>query len=90
MSIDENWTFKELVDNLKALKEEYDTWLALFLSFPNNAKIINKYRRYVRDKFYSLKLKEWQIDVCWEYMNDYRLYIDIVRIIKRIEKNISK
>ena len=86
MRINENWNFRELIDNLETLKKEYDEWLVFFLSCQNNSKVINAYRRYVRDRFYSMNLKEWQIDVCWEYMNDYKEYQDIVRIIKRIEK----
>ena len=86
MKIDSSWNFKELVYNLKTLRHEYEEWLVFFLSCSSEQKVINKFIKYVRDKFYSLNLKEWQIDVCWEYMNRYKFYSDILKIIKRIDK----
>lgn len=88
MNIDSSWNLKELVYNLKALKEEYDIWIAFFLSCHNSQKIMNKYIKYVRDKFYSLNLKEWQIDLCWEFMNDDKPYPELIRVFKRIDKDI--
>ena len=86
MEIKSSWDFKELVYNLKALKQEYKVHLALFLSCYDDIKEANKYVKSVRDKFYSLKLKEWQIDICWEYMNDYKMFYEIARIFERIDK----
>ena len=86
MNIDSSWDFKQLVYNLKMLKREYDFVLAFFLSCNDNVKIVNEYIRYVRDKLYSLNIKEWQIDICWEYMNGDKPYQEVVRIIKKIEK----
>lgn len=86
MNIDNSWNFKELVYNLKTLKQQYNDWLVFFLSCKDSPITANKYIKYVRDKFYSLNLKEWQIDVCWEYMNNYRFYCDLLKIIKRIDK----
>lgn len=86
MKIDSSWNFKELVYNLKTLRRQYEEWLVFFLSCSSEQKVINGFIKYVRDKFYSLNLKEWQIDVCWEYMNRYKFYSDILKIVKRIDK----
>ena len=86
MDVNSNWDFIELVDNLKMLKHDYNEWLASFLSCPNNTRVVNLYVKFVRNKFYSLGIKEWQIDKCWEYMNDDIEYKDLCHIINRIEK----
>ena len=86
MNVDSGWNFKELVNNLETLKEEYDSYIAFFLSCSNNNVIIDTYVKYVRNKFYSLNLKEWQIDICWEYMNGDKLYGEILKIIRRIDR----
>lgn len=73
MIVYENWSFKDLVLNIERLKKEYIFYLAFF-SCENDIehkKIYNKYIKDIRDKFYKLSIKEWQIDLCWEYMNDY-------------------
>lgn len=86
MNIDSSWNFKQLVDNLQTLKQDYNEWLASFLSCQNSVKIVNQYKKYLRDSFYSLNIKEWQIDMCWEYLNDDKLYFDIVKTMKRMDK----
>jgi hypothetical protein len=81
MEINSGWNFKELINHLETLKHEYDNVLASFLPFDIKEK--NDYIKSVRNRIYSLKLIEWQKDVCWEYMNGYRLYYDVLKIIKR-------
>lgn len=82
MEIDRGWSFKELIYHLETLKQEYDSVLASFL--PLQIKERNIYIKSIRDMFYSINLKEWQINVCWEYMNGYKNYTDVIKIIKRI------
>lgn len=89
MKINKSWDLRELVYNLRALKQEYEEVLAFFLSC-ENYKERNKYIKETRDNFYSLNLKEWQIDLCWEYMNDYKLFPEIISVFKRIDKQILK
>ncbi len=90
MDIDNSWDCKELVNNLRTLKQDYDEWVVSFLSCKENIKIANQYKKYMRNRFYSLNIKEWQIDMCWEYMNGDKLLQDIIKIIKRIDKETYK
>ena len=89
MDINSNWSFKELVLNLKMLKREYSFRLAFF-SYSNSYYDLveeNKYKREIRNKFYSLNFREDLIDRCWEYMNGYYPYYPLMRRIQRIDKN---
>lgn len=61
IEIDVNWTFKEVVCNIEALKTQYKEFLSPFF----NTKMI----RLWRDKIYSLQMEEWRCDRLWEYLN---------------------
>ena len=67
--INPEWTFKEIVDNIKTLKLEYEKVLASFSYFELKDKV--DFERNTRNSFYSMNLKEWEIDKLWEYMNGY-------------------
>lgn len=67
--INTEWTFKEVVDNIKTLKLEYEKILASFSYFELKDKI--NFKHNTRNSFYSMNLKEWEIDKLWEYMNGY-------------------
>lgn len=89
MGIDSNWTFKDLVSNIERLKQEYIFFLAFF-STSNKVesnKVSNLYIKDIRDRFYNINIKEWQIDMCWEYMNDYLTYYDLLHVLSRIDKS---
>lgn len=64
-----NWTFEEAVKNIMALKSQYKEILASFSYYELKDKVI--FKRNTRNSFYSMNLKEWEIDKLWEYMNDY-------------------
>lgn len=80
--INQNWTFEEAVNNLKTLKIEYEGILASFSYFQLHDKV--EFLRKTKESFYSLKLKEWEINKLWEYMNGYEfLYVLKQMVIER-------
>ncbi len=88
MSIENSWSFKELVFNIKRLKQEYIFFLAFFSCIDDleHLKIRNTYTKEIRDKFYSLDINERYIDVAWEYMNDYLTYNDLLYYLYQLDK----
>lgn len=90
MKINDDWTMNDLLYNIKRLKEEYLFNLAFFSSSIDisiKRKVINVYIKMTRNSFYKLNIKEWQIDKCWEYMNDDICYNDLYYVFNKIEKN---
>lgn len=61
IDIDINWSYKEIVNHIEALKSQYVEFLSPFF---NSKKIVEW-----RDKIYSLKMEEWRRDRLWEYLN---------------------
>ena len=88
MTIDSNWTFNELVKNIKRLKGEYVFFLAFFSSNDDleTKRLYNLYIKTIRDSFYSINIAEREIDVAWEYMNDYVTYNDLFYYLHRFER----
>ena len=79
MEINENWSFKELVDNLKAIKEQYKEKVRSFSYYDLHEKVV--YIRNLRDSIYKLNFEEWKKDKVWEYINDY----EFLYVIKRLK-----
>lgn len=92
MSIDSNWSFNELICNIERLKQEYIFFLAFFSSSNklDDRKRTNTYIKEIRDKFYKINIKEWQIDLCWEFMNDYITYFDLIHVLHKLDKKRKK
>lgn len=67
--IDPNWDFYQVYLNIRALRSQYEDILRSFSDF--QIKQIVKFKYETRDKFYALNIPEWQIDMLWEYMNDF-------------------
>lgn len=67
--VNPNWTFEKAVKNIMTLKSQYKEILASFSYYELKDKVI--FRHNTRNSFYSMNLKEWEIDKLWEYMNDY-------------------
>lgn len=81
LNINQNWTFKEVVDNLKSLKTDYEGILATFSYFDLHDKVL--FLKNTRDKFYSLNLQEWEKDKIWSYMNGFEFLYVLKDIAKR-------
>ena len=79
--VNKNWTFEETVKNIEALKSQYCDILASFSCYEIKDKV--KFKRNLRDSFYSMNLKTWEIDKIWEYMNDYEFLYVLKDIAKR-------
>ncbi len=93
MVIDPNWSFRELSDNLKRLKKEYIFSLAFFSYHDNliqKLKIENEYKREIRNMFYKINIKEWQIDMAWEYMNGYVPFTLVSSTARRMDRTNKK
>lgn len=81
LNINQNWTFKEVVDNLESLRTDYEGILATFSYFDIKEK--NKFLLKTRNKFYSLNLQKWEKDKIWEYMNGFEFLYVLKGIVKR-------
>ena len=81
--VNPNWTFEEAVKNIMALKSQYKEILASFSYYELKDKVI--FKRNTRNSFYSMNLKEWEIDKLWEYMNDCE-YLDVLKMLVRRRK----
>ena len=79
LEIDPNWTWKESVDHIKALKDQFDGILASFLWYEVREK--NDFVCDARDKIYGLKFEEWKRDKLWNYLNGF----EFLSILKRIK-----
>ena len=76
LEINPNWNFKEVVEHLKALKCEYEDILRFFHYYDLHAQV--EFKRNTRNKFYALKLQEWEKDKIWNYMNGFE-YLSVLK-----------
>lgn len=93
MIVSKEWTFNELVENIERLKEEYIFFLAFFSSYNSSLeskRLYNQYIKSIRDLFYQTQMKEWQKDLCWEYMNNYICYPDLMYHVRKLDKKTKK
>lgn len=81
LNINQNWTFKEVVNNLKSLRTDYEGILATFSYFDLHEKVL--FLKNTRDSFYSLNLQEWEKDKIWDYMNGFEFLYVLKDIAKR-------
>lgn len=79
--VNKNWTFEEAVKNIMTLKSQYCDILASFSCYEIKGKV--NFKRNLRNSFYSMNLKVWEIDKLWEYMNDYEEFETLENLIKR-------
>lgn len=74
LNINPNWNFRETVNHLKTLRDDYRRALASFSYFDLHEKVV--FLRNTRDNFYALGFEEWRKDKIWDYMNGYEfLYV---------------
>ena len=81
LNINPNWTFAEVVDNLWALRDEYDRLLTFFSYFDLHEKVL--FMRKTRDAFYSLNFDVWKKDKIWSFMNRFEYYSTLKDMVKR-------
>lgn len=78
--IDYNWTFKQVVDNIEALKKDYEDFLdAFFCIKPRQPK---SHIRDYRNAIFNLKIEYWQKECIWEVLNDDFSIEELQRIVK--------
>lgn len=73
--VNPNWTYRESVEHIQALKDEYVEVLSSFSVWTR--KDCERFVRQTRSQLYKLKLIEWQIEYLWSYMNDYVDYLHL-------------
>ena len=81
LDINPNWTFDEIVYNIKALRTSYERFLTLFNYFHLKEKA--EFIRQTRNNFYSLNMEEWKREKLWNYMNGDELLTTLEEIAKR-------
>lgn len=83
--VNPNWTYRESVEHIQTLKDEYRGILSSFSMWETGKKAY--FREKTRDKFYALNLIEWQIEHLWKYMNDYIDYESLKSSVCQRKKN---
>ena len=81
LQVNLNWTFKEIIIKVKALKQNYDDVLASFSYFDLHKKI--EIMKKFRDSIYVLNFEEWKKDRLWDYLNDYLSYEELISIARK-------
>lgn len=81
IQIDSNCSFKNLVIQAKAIKNQYNGILSSFSYFNLHDKV--EFERNFRDLIYSLNFEEWKKDRLWDYLNDYMTYEKLISIARR-------
>ena len=77
--VNPNWSFKETLEFIEALKQDYYGALTLFNCFNIHEK--RKFIRQFKNDIYALKFEEWKRDRIWEYLNDNIEYEVFTKII---------
>lgn len=67
IEINPNWTYKQILDNLKALRHDYEGVLASFSYFNLHDRVLFNYK--FKQSIYSLNFETWKKDRIWEYLN---------------------
>ena len=83
LNIDGNWTFKDIVDNVWALRDEYDRLLMSFSYFELHEKVV--FLKKTRDAIYVLNFEEYKKDKIWDYMNHYEYYTTLRDMAARMK-----
>lgn len=81
LKINYNWSFEEAIEHLEALRSQYEEILASFSYYQIHDKV--EFIRKTKMDFYSLHLKEWEINKLWEYMNGYEFLYVLRQMIAR-------
>lgn len=79
MEINQNWNFREIVNNLKDIKKSYKEKVRSFSYYDLHKKVL--FMKNFRDSIYKLNFEEWRKDKIWEYINDY----EFLYVLKRLK-----
>ena len=79
MEINPSWKYKDIIENIEALKSDYKDIVAFFLYFDlrKRVKFINVFKKQI----YALQFEEWKRDKVWEYLNDYENLETLLKFI---------
>lgn len=66
--IDQSISLKDLLNNIKELKDTYNSIVVSFSYFKKKELI--RYKREIKDIIYSIEIDEWKRNIIWRYFND--------------------
>ena len=81
LHIDPKWNFTQTVEHIKALRDNYESFLRFFSYFDLHSEV--EFKRRTKKAFYQLQIPIWQIDMLWNYMNRYEFYYVLKGIANR-------
>lgn len=76
LSVDTNINFKEIVDNIEIMRDDYHKMIASFSVFERKKAL--QLMRQFKTKIYSLHFEEYKKDLAWRYMNDEIEYEELL------------
>lgn len=82
--INQDWTFNEIINEIKVLKAQYKRILASFSYFQLKYKV--QFKKETRQLIYSLKFEEWKKDKIWDYINDFEFYSVLENVSNKSSK----
>ena len=77
--VNPNWSFKETISFIDAMKQDYNSALSLFNCFNIHDKV--QLIRQFKNDIYALRFEEWKRDRIWDYLNDNIEYEVFTKII---------
>lgn len=83
LEINPQWSFKELVEHIWTLRDEFDRLLASFSYFDLHEKVM--FLKTTRDTIYSMNFEEWRKDKVWNYFNHYEYYTTLLDMANRMK-----
>lgn len=83
LEINKDWTFKDIVDEIWALRDKFDSLLMSFSYFDLHEKVV--FLKKTRDAIYALNFEEYKKDKIWNYMNHYEYYTTLRDMAARMK-----
>lgn len=68
ININQDWTYKEMLQNIEAIKSQVREKIASFYCYETKER--HKFMRYIKMQIYSLNFQEWKKDKIIEYIYD--------------------
>lgn len=84
MEVNPNWSFKDIVNNIRALRNSYEEVLCSFSYFELPKKV--EFKRSFRNQIYSLNLTEYRKNLIWNYLNHFEYYYVLKQEAKKVKK----